>query len=323
MVQLIQKTYPSIKITWITEKIETEILDFLPNIEFITFNKKDGFKEFKRIKKLLKKQSFDYLLHIQSAFKASIIASFVKATTKIGFNWERSKDLQWLFVNQKIPKPKSKHVVDGFMEFAYAIGCPHEAPTWQLQINDQSLRKIKTLLSFDRPICLVNPCTSKESKNWTIEGYIDICNYMADKGFNVYLIGGNSKIEQIYNHEIIHTVRSGVESLIGKTTIKDLLALISLSDLTISADTAAVHIANALGKPVVGLYATHDPKRVGPYNQLQYVVSVYEQCIKKEYNKPSDQLPWRTRVHDREAMKIITFDMVQSKIDQICQDFNI
>ena len=146
MVQLIQKTYPSIKITWITEKIETEILDFLPNIEFITFNKKDGFKEFKRIKKLLKKQSFDYLLHIQSAFKASIIASFVKATTKIGFNWERSKDLQWLFVNQKIPKPKSKHVVDGFMEFAYAIGCPYEAPTWQLQINDQSLRKIKTLL---------------------------------------------------------------------------------------------------------------------------------------------------------------------------------
>lgn len=322
-VQLIQKTYPQIKITWITEPLEAELLDFLPNINFISYNKKNGLKELRRIKKLLKHEKFDYLLHMHSALKASILASFIHAKVKIGFNKERSKDLQWLFVNKKIPKPQSKHVVDGFMEFAYAIGCPREKPEWKITIDPKALENTKKLLDFERQICLINPCTSKEQKNWLIEEYAKLCNYMDDKGFNVYLIGGKSEIEKYYNAEIMDQVRSNVESLVGKTSLKELVALISQADIVISADTAAVHIANALNKPVVGLYATHDPKRVGPYNQQEYVVSVYNECAEKEYGKPIDQLPWRTRVRDPEAMKLISFDLVQASIDRICQDFNI
>ena len=146
---------------------------------------------------------------------------------------------------------------------------------------------------------------------------------MIDKGFNVYLIGGNSKTEQIYNHEIINAARNGVDSLIGKTTINELLAVISMASIVISADTAAVHMANALNIPVVGLYATHNPERVGPYNQPQNAVSVYETCVEKEYGKPSSMLPWRTRVHNPEAMKLITPSMVQSAVDKVCKDWNL
>ena len=323
LVQLIQKTYPQVKITWITEKIDADLLNFMSGIDFITYNKKKGLKELQRLKKILKTRHFDYLLHLQSAIKASIIAHFVKAETKIGFCKERSKDLQWMFINKKIPSPRGSHVVDGFMEFAYAIGCPREVPVWNITTDQTALDKFKKIISLNRPLCLINPCTSKESKNWTIEGYIEICNYMIDKGFNVYLIGGNSKTEQIYNHEIINAARNGVDSLIGKTTINELLAVISMASIVISADTAAVHMANALNIPVVGLYATHNPERVGPYNQPQNAVSVYETCVEKEYGKPSSMLPWRTRVHNPEAMKLITPSMVQSAVDKVCKDWNL
>lgn len=79
-------------------------------------------------------------------------------------------------------------------------------------------------------------------------------------------------------------------------------------------------MANAMQTPVIGLYAHHNPRRVGPYHYLQYVVSVYEEAILAETGKTSQDLSWRTRAKDEQAMQLIKSETVIRMFDQIVTD---
>lgn len=81
-----------------------------------------------------------------------------------------------------------------------------------------------------------------------------------------------------------------------KTSLLELAALIGLVDLVLTPDSGPAHIATAQGTPVIGLYAYHNPLRTGPYNNLPEVVSVYEQNVQQEFGKPSNELPWATKL---------------------------
>jgi len=84
-----------------------------------------------------------------------------------------------------------------------------------------------------------------------------------------------------------------------------MLALLDLADLVIAPDTGPTHMANAMNTPVLGLYAHHNPQRTGPYQYRDYVVSAYEEALFAETGKTKDQVSWRTRVKDKQAMQRI------------------
>ena len=73
-------------------------------------------------------------------------------------------------------------------------------------------------------------------------------------------------------------------------------------------------MATTVGTPVVGLYAHSNPRRTGPYNDLDRVVSVYDECVEKQKGKPWDALPWGARAKGSQLMEKITVDMVKQKV---------
>lgn len=134
-VQDYQKHNPQCKITWVIGKTEYSLVKDVENINFIVFNKKDGFKGILNIRKQLKNQTFDALLHMQNSLRASIVTTVIKAKKKIGFDSYRAKDFQTLFTNTKINQPKSDHVLDGFIEFFCTLDPTYTRPTKKLQWN--------------------------------------------------------------------------------------------------------------------------------------------------------------------------------------------
>lgn len=100
----------------------------------------------------------------------------------------------------------------------------------------------------------------------------------------------------------------------GKTTLKQLAALIAQADLVIAPDSGPAHIANAVGTPVIGLYAYHNPLRTAPYNNLANVVSVYEENVQKEQGKSSEQLAWVTKLKGKNVMAQIQVEDVLAKM---------
>ena len=100
----------------------------------------------------------------------------------------------------------------------------------------------------------------------------------------------------------------------GKTSLKQLAALIHQANLVISPDSGPAHIATTQGTPVIGLYAYHNPLRTAPYHNLDNVVSVYEENVQKEQGKPSCELPWATKLKGKNLMAEIQVEQVVAQM---------
>ncbi len=315
-VQAIEKQWPTTKITWIAGKAEAALLTpLLPNVQVISFDKKQGVKGVLTIWKTLKSMRFDALLHMQTAIRASFLSLGIKAKYRLGFDKERVSDLQQFFTNIKVPSPSSAHVLDGFMAFTHTLGVSPVEPAWEITLSDQDTEWAKTTLG-ESPSVILAPAASKAYKNWTIEGYVGLVDHMHAQGFRVFLVGGPSPLEIDIGAQIEANANAPVENLIGKTSLLQLVALEKFTQLVVAPDSGPAHLANAVNTPVMGLYAHHNPARTGPYNWRNYVVSAYEKGIQQEHPDTTN-LPWRTRVKNPNAMQWITLEQVITRFDEI------
>lgn len=319
-VQSIQKQWPNTHITWITGKLEAQLLQAIDGIEVIVFDKKAGLEGYKSLWKQLKGRQFDALLHMQYAIRASVATLGIKAKYKLGFSSDRSQDFQTLFTNVKVPSPSSLHVADGLMAFAHQIGVPQSELTWSLSYSEQDANWAEAKLQTGKPNLLLVPGASKAYKNWNAEGYVDVINHAREKGWNVILAGSPAKVEVDLAERIQSLLTQPCLNLVGKSSIMQMLALIDKVEMVIAPDTGPAHMASAMQTPIIGLYAHHNPVRVGPYNYLKYAVSVYEETIFAETGKTSQELSWRTRAKDEKAMDRITSDRVMTMFDQVVED---
>lgn len=288
----------------------------LPNIKVIAFDKNQGVSAIFSLWRQLKTEHFDALLHMQTAMRASVLSVGIKAKYRLGFDKKRASDLQTWFTNIKVPSPASLHVLDGFMAFAHALGVPNAAPQWDLTLPADIEQWAKAQLSA-KPNVVIAPATSKAYKNWTVAGYVAVIEHLLRFGCNPILVGGPSASEVELGAQICANLQQNVTNLIGKTSLLQLLGLIEQAKLVIAPDSGPAHLANAVNTPVIGLYAHHNPERTGPYNWRHYVVSVYQACVQAETGKAPQQLAWRTRVKDPQAMTKITAAEVIAKIDEV------
>ncbi|UPR28459.1 glycosyltransferase family 9 protein [Vibrio crassostreae] len=319
-VQAIQKQWPETQITWITGKLEAQLLQAVNGIEVIVFDKTAGLGGYKSLWNQLKGRKFDALLHMQYAIRASVATLGINAKYKLGFSPERSQDFQTLFTNVKVPSPASLHVADGLMAFAHQIGVPQSELSWSLSYSEGDKVWAETRLNSEKPNLLLVPGASKAYKNWNAEGYVDVINHARNNGWNVILAGSPAKIEVDLASDIQTLLPEPCLNLVGESSIMQMLSLIDLVEIVIAPDTGPAHMASAMKTPIIGLYAHHNPIRVGPYNYLKYAVSVYEEVIFAETGKTSQELSWRTRAKDEKAMDRISSDSVVTMFEQVVED---
>ncbi|MEZ8105235.1 glycosyltransferase family 9 protein [Vibrio cortegadensis] len=315
-IQALQSHWPETKITWIIGKVEAQLLDGLDGVELIVFDKKTGLSGMRQVWQQLKDRKFDALVHMQLALRASFLTTGIKAKYKVGFNFKRAKEGQWLFTNKKIPDTQSQHVLDSFFSFIHYLGVPPSDPNWQLPITQQDFDAANKLLQ-QLPTILVCPAASKDERNWLTERYAQFADHVIEQGYQVALCGSPSQREQQLTQAIQSKMKHSALNLVGKTTLKQLTAVIKLADLVLAPDSGPAHLATTQGTPVIGLYGHSNPKRTGPYNNLHNVVSVYDLFAEQQHNKPVEQLAWSTRVKGDHVMAEISLEAVIQSFEQI------
>ena len=322
----LQNHWPSTKITWIIGKTEYQLVKAIDDVDFIIFDKSSGLSAYldlhKQIKQHLKGQSFDVLLHMQLSIRASVASLFIPAKIKLGFDKERAKDMQSLFCNRQItPQSTRQHVLDSFLEFPRFFGLD-PVLQWHLPVSASAIETIKQKINCDKKLFIINPCAvakSKNWRNWTSEGYAEIADYVTDRyDMQVVLTGGNNQLEQTTASEILKLCKIAKPvNLIASTTITELVAVLFLADIVLAPDTGPIHIASALGTKTIGLYATTNPDRAGPYNFRQYVVNRYPEALQKYHQQSVGDAGWGKRIKTSESMKLISVDDVMNQIENI------
>ncbi len=321
LVRTLQRHWPTTRITWIIGKLEESLIGDLPDIEFIIFNKRDGWRAFRQLRNDLRGRRFDIFLHIQAALRASIASLAIKAPLRIGFDRGQARDFQWWFCNQHIADITRGHVLDGFMGFARFLGIEDQTLRWDIPIPEAASAFALQQVGGHERALIISPCSSQRARNWRnwkAANYAQIAEHATRQhGLKVILTGGPTELEKAYGEEIQATAATEVTNLIGATTLKELLALLARASALVCPDSGPAHMATAVGLPVIGLYATSNPGRTGPYLSQRWVVNRYPDATATYLGKDWSELRWGTRVRHPEAMDLIRPADVIAKIDAL------
>ena len=321
VVRTLQARWPETRISWVIGKLEHSLIRDIPDIEFIVFDKQQGWRAYWQLYQTLKDRHFDVLLHMQMSIRASMASLLIPARVRLGFDRKRAKDMQYLFTNSKIAFQPRQHVIDSLLGFTEALGITERKLEWNIPIPDSARQFAQHQLNIKKPVLVIAPCSSMAYRNWTIEGYAEIANYAVEKyGMQVVLTGGPSAIETQYADAITERMQTTPVNLIARTDLKQLLAILAQATVVISPDAGTAHLANAVATPVIGLYATTNPDRARPYSWPQLVVNKYPQAVTEKYHKTVDKLPWGTRVRDEGTMQRIMVADVIERLNTVMRD---
>ena len=317
VINTIRSHWPQTKITWVIGKTELELVHDLAGVEFIPFDKSRGALAYLDLRRRLRGRRFDVLMLMQLSLRAGLIPLFARAPIRIGFDRGRSRNLHGWFINRRVEAKTGQHVLDGFFCFTEALGITEKRLAWDLCCSDEERAFAASILpeTGERTL-LISPCSSRAYRNWPPGRYAEIADYAAEAhAMRIVLTGGASETERRYARRIIAATRAHPIDLVGRTTLRQLVAVIERCDVVVCPDSGPAHLATCAGKPVIGLYATSNPDRTGPYLGRERCVNRYPDATRLYLGRDWQTLRWGTRVKKRSAMELVTVADVREKLD--------
>ena len=322
VIRRLQDNWPEARITWIIGKTESALMSDIPDIDFIVFDKSRGRAAYRDVREALAGRRFDVALCMHASMRANLIVRSLPADIRLGFDRARARDFQWLFTNRRIPAAHGEHAMEAMMAFATAIGAVETDLRWGIPLPDTDQAFAGQYVDDVHPLVVISPCSSQRARNfrnWRVENYTAVIDHLeARYDARVVLTGGRSDLERHYGRRLAEN--TAVVNLTGETSLKQLAALLAAADLVICPDSGPAHMATALGTPVIGLYATSNPDRTGPYLSKKYTINRYPEAIRRYLGKNVDEVRWGRRVRDPHAMDLVTVDDVLQKIDILFDD---
>ena len=316
LIRTLQHAWPNTEIIWVIGKTERQLIEGLDGVTLITYDKSLGRAASLDVRRQLRGRRFPVLLNIHASMRANLASLGIRAKRRIGFDKARARDGQWLFTNERVPAAR-EHVMDGMLSFARHLGISEPQIRWDIPLPDAAREFAAGLATDDLPLCVISPCSSHRARNfrnWSVQNYVAVAEALNSRyGAHILVTGSPTPLEQSYAAEIEAAASCTVTNLVGKTSLKELLAVFGRADLLICPDSGPAHMATAAGTPVVGLYATSNPDRTGPYFSRHLVVNEYPRAVSREFGKSVEELRWGTRVRDPDAMSLIQFDSVLEK----------
>jgi heptosyltransferase-1 len=223
--------------------------------------------EIRVLRAAIREGEYDAVLDLQGAIRSAVLARFSGCERRIGAAqpWERAA--RW-FYTERVATPGT-HVIEQDVELASAIAGDALQPVqpW-LPVDPAAEEWADKLLSATaRPAVLLNPGAGWGAKRWPVERYAAVAQGLIERGCRVLVNAGPGE-EALA--ELIRRSTGGAATPLA-CTLAQLIALTRRMALVIAGDTGPLHLACALGRPVVGIYGPTDPGRNGPFG-TQFIV---------------------------------------------------
>ena len=301
----IRQNWPNAHITWAVHEQFSGPLPGKPWIDDIVLIDKKKLKSLGylwSLRKVLHSRNFDMCLDLQCLAKSAIVAALSGAKEKYGY-WELREGSQ--LINKALVGPhKYGHVIERYLDTVRALGgdvTGVEFPVKESPVAAASC--VSKLMAAGLPeghdYVVMAPGARWAVKEWPIGHFGALTKRLVEaKQYVVLIAAGDSAKAQA----IKDLVKSdAVLDMTGQTSLEELIELIRGSKLFISADTGPLHIANALKRPLIGLYGTTSPERTGPYG------GDYVHCIVSPTSKATPENPL---IDDPSCMAQISVDQV-------------
>ena len=286
----LRKLYPDAKISWIVHPQfsafvpEPPIVDEIIYFNKAEFNKLSIFDKVKKIcslrRELLAKK-FDLVIDLQGLFKSAVIAWMTACPTRIGYNDMREGSG---LISKAIHGHNDQgHIVEQYLDVIRFLGSDVKQPIFPMPALEREKEKVIALLQtqyshidLQKTVVLV-PGAGWITKEWPVEHFTELAKRLIENGNTVILAGGNAEQEKgIAIKKALE--KESVINLIGKTSLRELAALMGIVSLCVGGDTGPVHIAAAMGCKIVALFGPSSGHRAGPYGRQVKIITSSEPC---------------------------------------------
>ena len=310
IISTIRNEYPQSKISWVIGKTEYQLVKKIKDVEFIVVDKSKTFDSIVELRNLFKTNKFDVVLHMQKSLRSKLISKVISGRVNVTFN-----DID----------TTQSHVIDHFFGFLEKINIEKKILDWQCKsiISDNEVFIKENKLRELQPFVTINPFTSVRSNNfreWNYDNFATISEYCKNQFSLNTIILGKTNRQRSDKLRTCFKTNNGTVDLINKTSLSEMLTVLSLSKLYIGPDSGTLHMARMVDIPIIGLYATSNPRRTGPYQKMEYVINKYEEAVEKYMNIKDKSIKWGERVRNADAMNLITINDVKDKIKKIVKD---
>jgi lipopolysaccharide heptosyltransferase I len=210
---------------------------------------------------------FDWVIDLQSLLRSGLVAWLANGELTVGLN--DSREGACGFYDVAVPRPSyHTHAVDWYLETLRALRVPvHSNFTW-MPVRKEIAGQVRTRwLDAGARWVVLQPGARWWNKRWPVEHFAELVHRLAagfaDLRFAVLGGAGDAPLGQV----IAGAEPGRCLDLTGKTSLPETVEVIRAADLMVTNDTGPMHIAAALGKPVVALFGPTEPRRTGPYRQ--------------------------------------------------------
>lgn len=211
----------------------------------------------RQLRRELRAANYDICIDLQGAVRSAVIARWAHAARLVGEDRPRERAARWFFT-ERVPT-SGVHVIEQAIEVVNHVG--GEAlpfvPAW-LPAEE---RAEKVAATFSQPFVLLNPGAGWGAKRWPIDRYAEVAHAMHEAGYAIVVNAGPG--EEYLAQELRRAAGDYVHPV--QPALTELIAITRRAALVIAGDTGPLHLASALGRPVVAIFGPTDPARNGPF----------------------------------------------------------
>ncbi|MDP2939242.1 MAG: lipopolysaccharide heptosyltransferase II [Candidatus Omnitrophota bacterium] len=276
-IKAIKKAYPNCHLACMILPRVREVLEGNPNVdELIIFDEKGKHLRIApRIKFILelRRKRFDIVFLFHRSLTRTLITFFAGIPKRVGYATRK----RGFLLTKRIPQPpEGMHRSDSFSNIAESFGIIVKDRNYEFFVSEKSRFFIREFLEKEgiSPhdfLVVINPGANWSLKRWPKENFAEVSDRLIEY-FNAKIVisGGDKDIDLAI--DISNMMKAKPIILTGKTTFKQLGALIERANLVISADSGPMHLAAAVGKNLIALFGPTDPKITGPRGKANTII---------------------------------------------------
>jgi predicted lipopolysaccharide heptosyltransferase III len=306
-VRAIKTARPDVRVTMLVNRGTEDVLSGNPDMDEIVILDKESLAEQWQLIAGLRRRRFDTVIDLTDGDRAAFLSWISGAPVRIGFNDEH----RWrgrCYTQVVQPAPGVRHRIDRDLEALKPLSIQAGSKDLQLWLMPEEANSADQLLDQlgvqrSQSIVILQPGARYWFKAWPSERFAELADRLTSQYGCQVLIGG-SRQESDLAEQIRQMAKSRPIIMAGRTTIKQFAAIAKKSALFVGNDSGAMHIASAVGTPVVALFGPSSPVEWGPRGGATEVIYKGLDC--------------RTCFHpichrgEQNCMKLIAVDEVMS-----------
>jgi heptosyltransferase-1 len=296
----LRRRYPAARLDWLVTPGIGELLQHnsaISNVIEFTRDERSApwrvapYVAAARLVAQLRAVEYDLVIDLQGQLRSGFFAFTSGAPVRIGFDkpradiwrtltrkipeearehaWQGAREGSWLAYTDHIALPTLDiHPVERYLGIGPMLGLDDGPADFSFPIPQEARARIDALADYydiaKAKLLVMAPGTNWETKEWRREAFAEVARHFMQNKFAVTLIG--SERERALCDDVAK-LAPGAINLAGETTLSELAALISRATICVTNDSGPMHLAVALGRPVVSIFGPTDPVWAGPYRR--------------------------------------------------------